>query len=367
MMVLVVTSACSKNDDWRNKVGLPTDCNNPVFTRPSNMRSSSRIQGAGICMNDGEAYTTSLVDFSTEWHYAPKLSLCDKERDVMPKVMGIFPENMPPTDSNEPLKFCVRVHHGCGAVVVYRAFNNYRYTNIHSDNLEQFIAVYDDEGNLTDAMMMGYIGDICDFLRIEPHKDYKAPNNMGRYNLEFDKSGEHFTLVRMWHLKDVPKGAPDKVETKRYYTITPEGKIRFDKETNNSEDYENETVLKPGVLISEVANPNAVAMMEMMITPMSDPQLLPRLDNVWSKLQNDSIVGERVMHLGMMMYHRNPKAFLEYVYNNRDKTSLISLLQRAFAYDGTGMDYAYGIAKTIEESSLGNKKINWFKNKIKIE
>ena len=104
--------------------------------------------------------------------------------------------------------------------------------------------------------------------------------------------------------------------------------------------------------------------MELMLTPMSDPQLLPHLDNVWGKLQNDNLVGERVMHLGMMMYHRNPKAFLEYAYKNRDKTSLFSLLKRAIAYKGTGQEYEYGITKTIEESSLDEKKIIWFMKKI---
>ncbi|MBR5030733.1 MAG: hypothetical protein IKX63_06515 [Muribaculaceae bacterium] len=363
LVLMTVTSACAQNYDWRKEVGLPTDCNNPVFTQPGRMHKG-RVEGAGICMNDGEAYTTPMVGFTSEWHYAPKLHLCDKELEVMPRVMGLYTVNKVSPNNDDPLKFCVRVHHGCGAVVVYRAFHNYRYTNISGENLEQFIAVYDGEGNLTDAMMMGYEGDLCDFLGVEPHKDYKVPRNMGNHTLEFDKTGEHFTIYRYTYLRDKAEGVPDKVEMRRYYSITPEGKIRLDKITDNSENSDDKSSIKSGASISDVANPNAMEMMELMLTPMSDPQLLPRLDEVWDKLQNDNLVGERVMHLGMMMYHRNPKAFLEYAYKNRDKTSLFSLLKRAIAYKGTGQEYEYGITKTIEESSLDEKKIIWFMKKI---
>ena len=364
LSVMIAFTACG-SDDWRAQVGLPTDCDNPVFTRPFRMNSSSRVEGAGICMNDGEAYTTSYVGFSSEWHYAPKLPLCDKEKEVMPRVMGLFVPEHYEGRPLEPLKFCVRVHHGCGAVVVYRAFDNYRYTNIHSDNLEQFIAVYDGEGNLTDAMMMGYEGDLHEILSIEPHKDYQAPYNTGRHDLDFDKTGEHFTISRYCYLKEVAKGVPDKVEMKRYYTITPDGKIHLDKITNGSEDYNEEKVLKPGALISEIANPDAVDMMEMMLTPMSDPQILTRLDNVWGTLQNDKVVGERVMHLGMLVYNRDPKAFLSYVYNNRSNTSLIKLLKQAKAYSGTGCEYDYCIDETLEKYGPSQNAKNWIAKQLR--
>ncbi|MBR5086969.1 MAG: hypothetical protein IKX31_08195 [Muribaculaceae bacterium] len=361
-VAIIMTTAFAR--DWQSQVGLPQGCTNPVFTRPDNMNPEGRVRGAGICMNDGEAYTNRFVSFSSEWHYAPKLHLCEEEKKALPRVMGIFVSERDETRSFEPLKFCVRVHHGCGAVVVYRAFDNYRYTNIKSDNLEQFIAVYDDEGRLTDAMMMGYIGDTRDVLLVEPHKDYQVPSNMGNHNLQFDETGEHFTISRYWYLKDEADGLPDKVEMKRYYTITPQGKIHLDKVTNGSEAYEEGSGLKPGALINEVANPAAVDMMEMMLTPMSDPQVLSRLDKVYAKLNNDKQVGERLMHLGMMVYNRDPKVFLSYVYKNRAKTSLIKLLKNAFSYTGPGMEYKVCLDETIAFSGLPAKTRKWIYTKL---
>ena len=363
-LLAVFMAVAASSQDWQKVVGLPEGCTNPVFTKPDNMNPAGRVMGAGICLNDGEAYTTRSVGFSSDWHYEPKLQLCEQEQAVISRVMGLYERTETP-EHRLPLKFNVKVHHGCGAVVVYRAFDNYRYTNIKSDNLEQFIAVYDDAGNLTDAMMMGYVDDIRDILLVEPHKDYKVPENMGNHSLEFDETGEHFTINRYFYLKDEAEGLPDKVEMKRYYSITPEGKIRLDKVTNGSEDYKDDSVLKPGGYIGDVANPDAVEMMEMMLTPMSDPQLLPRLNKVYAKLKDDKVVGERLMHLGMMVYNRNPKAFLSYVYKNRAKTSLVTLLKRAKAYQGTGKEYDECLDVTIKKHSPSAKARTWLKGKIK--
>ena len=363
LTMAIVSSACA-SDNWRSKVGLPQDCTNPIFTMPSRMNPAGRVRGAGINMNDGEAYTSRYVGFSSEWHYAPKLSLCQQEKAAMPQVMGLFFDEHLTPQLQEPLKFCVRVHHGCGAVVVYRAFNNYRYTNVQSDNLEQFIAVYDEDARLTDAMMMGYDGDLTQILSIEPHKQYTPPVNMGSHDMQFDETGEHFTIRRYTYLKDHGEGVPEMVEMMRYYTITPEGKIRLDKVTNNSENHSKKND-KPGAPIEEVASPAAVDMLEMMLTPMSDPQMLPRLDKCCAALLNNEAVGERLMHLGMMVYNRDPKAFLEYAYENRAKTSLLQLLKRAMAYKGTGAQYDMCLAHTIENCSPSKAAQQWLMKKLK--
>lgn len=359
---MIVTASCAQ-DNWRKVVGLPDGCHNPVFTRPGNMHSSSRVQGAGINMNDGEAYTSTFVKFNSDWHYAPKLPLCEQEKKVMPQVMGLFIDGNHPLEMymNELLKFSVRTHHGCGAVVVYRAFNNYRFGNTRGgDNLEQFIAVYDDDGRLTDCMMMGYADDMRDILLVEPHKQYQVPHNMGDHYLEFDKKdGEHFTISRYWYLQDQAQGLPEKVEMKRYYTITPQGKICLDKVTDGSEDNPKASKLGQGALIGDVANPAAVDMMEMMLTPMSDPQLLAKLDKTYAKLKDDAVVGERMMHLGMIVYNRNPKAFLSYAYKHRASTSLPALLKRARAYTGNGMKYQECIDTTLPNSCSSAKMRKW--------
>lgn len=359
-------TACASGKDWRSVVGLPDDCDNPVFTMPSRMNSQSRVEGAGINMNDGEAYTNTLVGFSSDWHYEPKLSLCEKEIEAMPRVMGLYFQDFEKENNAFlPLKFCVKALDNCYAVVIYRAFRNGRYARYDSDNLEQFIAVYDSNGNLTDAMMMGYINDLSEVLAIEPHKNYNVPNNMGDHHLEFDKDSKHFTIRRYNYLKDVAKGDPDKVEMKRYYTITPSGKIQLDKITNNSEDYANDKVLKAGVLIDSVANPNAVKMMEMMLTPMSDSEVFSKLDNVCASLLNDKLVGDRVMHLGMMIYNRDPKGFLAYAYKNRANTSLVKLLNKAKVYEGDGREYGTCLEQTIPQSCTSAAMRKWFKTKLK--
>lgn len=363
---LMLASIACAQDDWKKVVGLPGDCDNPVFTRPGNMHSSSRVAGAGINMNDGEAYTDTYIKFNSDWHYAPKLPLCQQEMDVMPRVMGLFIDRNHPLEMYKPLKFSARTHHGCGAVVVYRAFRNGRYSNFESDNLEQFIAVYDSNGCLTDCMMMGYDGDMRDILLVEPHKDYQVPHNMGDHYLKFDgNDGEHFIISRYWYLKDVGKAMPDKVEMRRYYTITPQGKIRLDKVTNGSEDYKQGSSLTPGVLIGEVANPAAVDMMELILTPMSDDQLLPRLDKTYAKLKDAKQVGERLMHLGMLVYNRDPQAFLSYVYKNGARTSLLTLLQRAKVYDGQGCHYGECLDTTVAKHSPSAKAKAWLKARLK--
>ena len=360
LSVMFTFTACA-GDDWRSKVGLPEDCTNPVFTRPFRMNSSSRVEGAGICMNDGEAYTNRGCDFSSEWHYEPKLPLCEEEIAVLPRVMGLYFNEVTNPRVLEPLKFCVVAHHGCGAVVVYRAFDNYRYTNVRSDNLEQFIAVYDEKGSLTDAMMMGYDGDFKEIMSLEPHKEYKGVMS-DSHRMEFDKTGEHFTITRYSYLKDEGEGVPGKVEMKRYYSITPEGKIVLDKITNNSEGYDGKTSLKPGAPIGEVANANGMKLLELILTPMSDPGLLSKLDNTSEALLDNKMVGERLMHLGMMVYNRNPKAFLDYVYQNRAKTSLVKLLKCAKTYTGTGCEYRECLGETINKFAPDKKVRAWFKS-----
>lgn len=359
-----MATAASSQDDWRKVVGLPDDCTNPVFTKPDNMNPAERVMGAGICMNDGEAYTKRSVGFSSDWHYEPKLRLCEQEQAVISRVMGLYEREMIP-EHRLPLKFNVKVYHGCGAVVIYRAFENYRYTDTRSDNLEQFIAVYDDKGILTDAMMMGYVDDLRDILLVEPHKDYQLLDNMENLELKFGETGEHFTINNYFYLSEKANGGFGKVEMKRYYSISPDGKIRLDKVTDGSEDYKDESSLKPDGFVGEVANPDAMEMMETMLTPMSDPQLLPRLDKVYAKLKDDKVVGERLMHLGMMVYNRNPKAFLRYVYKNRAKTSLVTFLNRAKAYQGPGKEYVECLDNTITKFSPSANARKWLKNKIK--
>ena len=215
-------------------------------------------------------------------------------------------------------------------------------------------------------MMMGYVDDICDILLVEPHKQYSVPFNMGDHKMEYsEKNSNHFTISRYWHLKDTPKGEPNKVEMRRYYTITPTGKIKLEKVTNNSENYDMSKSLEAGVLIENVANAQAVNLMELMLTPMSDNAgTFTRLEKACAQLLSNPVVGDKVMHLGMMIYNRDPKAFLTYVYENRTKTSLLKLLKKAKSYQGQGRHYDYNLEQTLGNACTTATMRKWFKTKL---
>ena len=64
--------------DWLKRYKIDPMNSNPVFTRPDHERDEERVMGAGICMNDGLAYNRTYYNFGSEWHYEPKLHLCDE-------------------------------------------------------------------------------------------------------------------------------------------------------------------------------------------------------------------------------------------------------------------------------------------------
>ena len=114
LVAMVAISACASGENWKEKMGLPNDCNNPVFTKPYRISSHNRVQGAGINMNDGEAYTSCYVPFGSDWHYAPKLPLSEQEKNQISQVMGLFlsEDELNLIDSNSLLKFSAQAENG---------------------------------------------------------------------------------------------------------------------------------------------------------------------------------------------------------------------------------------------------------------
>ena len=80
LVAMVAISACASGENWKEKMGLPNDCNNPVFTKPYRISSHNRVQGAGINMNDGEAYTSCYVPFGMIGIMLPSCHLANRRR-----------------------------------------------------------------------------------------------------------------------------------------------------------------------------------------------------------------------------------------------------------------------------------------------
>lgn len=91
---------------WLRDYGIAPGNPCPVFTEPPRT-GPSRKDGAGLCTNDGEAYNCTYYQLGEEWHYAPKLPLCEQEREVLPMVTGTL---LP----REVLKFGVNALPGGG-------------------------------------------------------------------------------------------------------------------------------------------------------------------------------------------------------------------------------------------------------------
>ena len=345
MATMIAGTACADTSDdagWKKRYGLDPACSNPVFTRPGHMNTNSRVHGAGICMNDGLAYTNRGASFSNDWHYEPKLPLCRQEADVMPRVLAM-PATRPfaPGENGEPLKFCCVPHHGCGATVVYRTFRIWRTSRYQT--VEQFIAVYDSNGTLTDCMTMGMqVGDDSDndlraVLLAEPHAAYAVQKNRGSNDVTFDDDGNGFTIKHSWHLTD---GAAEKVSMSRHYSITAEG--RLVPEAPRATD--------GGVLLADVANADAAALYELMRAPLSDTGTLARLESITPAALANSGLHDLLVHVAMMHFFRNPKAYVEHAYARRNVSApgLTRLLKEAARLDSGGMQYGDCLPPAID-------------------
>lgn len=274
----LANSCAASERKWLKDYGIDPSCTNPVFTKPHHTVPGGRVQGAGICMDDGEAYThSSYVGLSSEWHYAPKLSYCAEEAATIYKVCGGNKQafEMRNGDDEAGLKFAVRPINGCGAFVVYR---NTRAQWGKYDHVEQYIATYDGEGKLIDAMLMGYEDDGDDLFAVTPHGNYESPDGWRmRESLNW-LDENHFTIERTINYADPARPNRTVWDTKviAYYSITPGNHIRLERIN-----YDNE--------MPEI-NPLALRTLEVMLRPWADSET----HKLFAKLQRDANGNERL-------------------------------------------------------------------------
>ena len=177
---------------WLKRYKIDPMNDNPVFTRPMHERDESRVQGAGICMNDGLAYNRRYYSFGRDWHYEPKLSLCKEEEDAFPRITGEYfskDDNSYISTVGQILKYgVIPTDYGC--IVAYRVWG---WGSDGHEQVNHYFATFDHKGNLIDAFYAGYAEWMNEVLKAEPHGNYTARDNFGGGSLEFSEDSKTLT------------------------------------------------------------------------------------------------------------------------------------------------------------------------------
>lgn len=213
-MMASIFSGCNAQEvknGWMTHYDM-TPCENPVFVRPTHTVSGGRVRGAGINMNDGEAYSDTRVEFSTEWHYAPKIGLCQEEKDQWLRITG--QEHM------DLLKFNVKQVNGCGAVVIYRDCR----ARSGEPNLGQILVTYDEQAQLQDVMPLGDFYDIEKVLEASCTGAYTFKPNMGDRYMQYT-GPDKFTVFNYYYYTEKGQSSGVKWEEERDYVIDPQGMV----------------------------------------------------------------------------------------------------------------------------------------------
>lgn len=202
---------------WLTRYNIDPMNSNPVFTRPDHERDESRVQGAGICMNDGLAYNRRYYGFGSEWHYEPKLILCKEEVQSLPRLFGVYnPEHN--ENIGQLLKYGV-VPTDFGAIVAYRLWT---YDRGNRDGVLHYFATYDHKGNLLDCFMAGYPDWLGEILSMEPHGNYKPLVNMGRSNVTISDDNKSLSIDSYYLYHDMNDKSLQ-LDDSLVYNISPEG------------------------------------------------------------------------------------------------------------------------------------------------
>lgn len=288
------TLNCNADDGWKSRYGLQ-GCDNPIFTRPDHEVPGGRVEGAGINMNDGEAYTNHYIDLSGEWHYAPKLNYAPIEVNTIHRVLGTAHNKEHPEYFDQgTLKFNAKRINGNGALVSYRA------GAMGGGDLYQYIATYDAKGNLVDALMMGNEFTIDDLFKVEPHGNYTLDGHWsgieGKINNE---QPSRFTLT----LKNRYKVDGKRIEWSmtRTYHVDAKGIIHLDNVTSEN---------------APKFNTTALEMTEMSLTPVAGnfDKLMTTLNRLQPALAKTE-QGRRVLNRqAERLFAWNPQAFLMWVW-----------------------------------------------------
>ncbi len=198
--------------------GLETCVDNPVFTIPPHEMSEAdqeRAGLAGVCRNDGVAYTDDFLVFSREWHFAPKLKYCREELEVLKKV--VCAPRIDQSDINGMvLKVMAWKTGDCGAVVVYRMFGY---------GCDHFVASYDNRGQLLDAMFLNGGKEVDELFMAENNGSFKNSNFSANSTLKRTDGNHFFVNHRKMYdvLKRGEKPVSATTELREYFSVNKAG------------------------------------------------------------------------------------------------------------------------------------------------
>lgn len=316
LLLTLVSCGAQGKGDWREKYGLDPSCENPVFTRPSREVPGGRVAGAGINMNDGEAYQDYWISFSGEWHYAPKLSLCRAEAEQLHRITGVAPLDIEKDDWSGDLprlvKFNVKPLNGCGALVIYRAFKDSR-------DVEQYIATYDAKGQLADVMSMGD-GELIDLVfAAKPHKGYEpAEGRWSDIKGLINKDTTNVFTLEYRNYFERSDGKKNDWKMTRRYVVDENGIIHLDNVTQTD---------------TLAFNRHAQELMELRLRPRSQYEAcMTSLNALQPAIKSLPELEEEFSHEFDRLYAYDPQRFLVWVWKCK-KCHLTDAIRHKLATD----------------------------------
>ena len=216
VMGLVKVEAQSRN--WLKRYGIDVNNTNPVFTRPDRENDSDRVQGAGIHMNDGAAYNRRYYTFGGEWHYEPKLHLCQEEEAVAAQIFGAYSPSGKIETLGQILKYGV-IPTDFGAIAAYRHWDD----SGNEREVRHHYATFNHKGELIDAFYAGSSGWMNRVLMAEPHGPYTAKHNFGGGAMEFSADNKTLTKTDYYYYTPDDANGSTKWEDSTIFNISPEG------------------------------------------------------------------------------------------------------------------------------------------------
>ena len=306
--------------------GLETCVDNPVFTIPPHEMSEAdqeRAGLAGVCRNDGVAYTDDFLELGREWHFAPKLDYCREELDVLKKVVCA-----PLIDQSNinamALKVMAWKTANCGAVVVYRMF---------AYGCDHFVASYDNRGSLLDAMFLNGGNEMDELFKAENKGGFKNTNFSADATLKRTDGNHFFVNHRKMYDKQKSGGATSSAtaELREYFSV------------NNAGHFVRDSLVKDAEF--PAVNRKAMELFELRECPLSAKDYMLRHCRMATALKGTSqelsfmrwnfmkVMSEPVAFLGWCK--RNPKSsapiayYLNMVRDNEDAEMRMSAIEKA--------------------------------------
>ena len=314
---------------WLADYGIDPANPCPVFTKPPRT-GPNRTEGAGICTNDGAAYNCTFYTLGEEWHYEPKLNLCDQEQAAMPLITGQLQSRM-------ILKFGINPLRGGGALATYRVFGSNG--GVPS---EHFLATYDKQGQLLDAIALGNRESLNDVLSAEPHGSYSPRVNTGGNHWKVDTATQTITLTRYCYYD---ASSSDKWEDTLIYRITPQGHFELSHHATKG---------KPAV------NAQAEQLMTLSMLPLSTTDVMAQWNDLLTRCKDNKKLYEQLLPHVAKLFVSRPQEFISWTSQHHRQSVLIGALRQALEADERlANSMRIHIAKSVESCSDATSQKYW--------